>query len=175
MGYFYCSSQQRGLQTPENIVGSVIKPLSSLKVTDGMLPRCLEEYYDTNVGSGRPRLVDLTPLLSLTCRSFSKTFIVVDGFNELEEEVQQVMIGESKRFFKENSARLLVTSRPHTAQLGFYLHSAFSLKITGQTTDIQKFAKTRIKKDYKLQMIIAGDSSLAESVAAGIADRSPGQ
>lgn len=175
LGYIYCNRQQRGLQTPENIVGSLIKQMASLKIRGGMLPRFLEDYYDASVGSGRPRLIGLSSLLSLTCRSFSKVFIVVDGFDELEEEVQEVLIEESKRFFKQTSARLLISSRPHTPRLGFYLAPAFSLTITGQATDICKVVKSRIKKDYKLQMIIAGDSSLTEGVAASIADLSQGQ
>jgi hypothetical protein len=176
LGYIYCNSRKRGLQNPENIVGSLVKQIASLHISDGVLPKFLEEYYDSNVGFGRPPLVGLSSLLGTTCRAFSKVFFVVDGFDELGEEVQQVMISESKRFFKQSSAKLLVSSRPHTTQLEFYLgSSAFTLKITGQRTDIHKFVKSRMKRNLKLQRIIAGDSKLAENVAGDIADRSQGQ
>ena len=155
--------------TPENIVGSLIKQIISLDIKDGMLPAFIEEYYDTNVGTARPSLVGLSSLLSLACRSFSRVFIVVDGFDELEEDTQQVMIAVSEQFFEQNSARLLISSRPHTPRLGWYLSSAFALKVTGQATDIRKFVKSRIKENYKLRMIIAGDHSLSEKIAGDIA------
>jgi hypothetical protein len=175
LGYIYCNSQQRGVQTPENMVGSLIKQIASMKISDGLLPKFLEDYYDANVGSGRPRLVGLSSLLGLSCRSFPKAFFVVDGFDELEEEVQQVMVSESKQFFKQSSARLLLSSRPHTPGLNVYLHSAFSLKIVGQKSDIRKFVRSKMKRNYKLQMILGGDSSLAERVATDIAVRSQEQ
>jgi hypothetical protein len=112
---------------------------------------------------------------SLACRPFSKIFIVIDGFDELEEKAQEDLIQLSLEFFPTNSARLLISSRPHTPQLSFHLASAFCLKITGQATDIRKFVRSRFKKDYKLHMISAGDSSLAMSVAAEVSDRSHGQ
>jgi hypothetical protein len=175
VAYVYVNSQERGIQTPENIVGSLVKQIVSSNVNDGMLPSFIEEYYDANFGLGRPRLVGLSSLLNLACRPFSKVFLVVDGFDELGEETQQVMIEASKQFFKQCSARLMVSSRSHSAQLGWYLASAFALKITGKATDIRKFVKSRIKEDYKLQMIIAGDSSLTERVAADVSGRSQGQ
>ena len=100
---------------------------------------------------------------------------MVDGFDELSDEIQQVMINKSTQFFKQSSARLLISSRRHTPQLGRYLRSAFHLKITGKATDIRRVVKSRIKEEYKLQMVIAGDSSLTEKVAADIAERSQGQ
>lgn len=175
VGFFYCNSQQHGIQTPQHIVGTLIKQFASLKVSDGMLPRFLEEYYDTNVGLGRPQLVGLASLLSLTCRSFSKSFMIIDGFYELDGGVQRIMITESKRFFKRNSTRLLISSRPHSPQLASFLRSAFSLKITAQDADLRKVVKSRMKRDSMLQMITGGDSNLADSVAEKVANRSQGQ
>jgi hypothetical protein len=175
LAYIYCNSQQRGLQTPENLAGCLVKQMALLQIRDGSLPQVLEDYYDANVGSGRPRLVGLSSVLHLICRMFSKAFIVVDGFDELAQDTQQVMVNEAKNFFKQSSARLLLSSRPHTSQLSYYLSSAFSLKITAQSADVRKFVKTRLRKNYKLQMIIAGDTRLTESVATEIANRSQGQ
>lgn len=175
LGYVYCNSQQQGLQTPENIVGALIKQMASLKIRDGMLPSFLEEYYDTNVGSGPPRLVGLSSLLSLTCRSFSKTYIVIDGFDELQAEAQKTLIEASRRFFKQNSTRLLISSRPQIASLRRWLFLAFSLTITGQSDDIWKYVKSSIKKDDTLQMIIGEDSSLSKSVIEEVVKRSQGQ
>lgn len=175
LAFAYFNSQRRGILTPENIVGSLIKQIVSSDINDGKLPRFVDEYYDANVGSGKPSLIGLSSLLSLACRSFSRVFLVVDGFDELSEEIQQVMIIKSTQFFKQSAARLLISSRRHTPQLGWYLRSAFTLKITGKATDIRKFVRSRIKEDYKLQMVIEGDISLADKVAADIADRSQGQ
>lgn len=175
LAFAYFSIQKRGVMTPENIVGSLIKQIISSDVKDGMLPRFIEDYYDTNVGIARPSLVGLSSLLAMASRSFSRVFIVVDGVDELEEETQKVMIRLSKLFFRQNSARLLVSSRPHMPRLSRYLFPAFSLKITGQDTDIRKFVKSRIMEDFKLRMIIGGDHSLADKIARDIAVRSQGQ
>ncbi|OAF61513.1 hypothetical protein VC83_01953 [Pseudogymnoascus destructans] len=90
----------------QNLLASLLKQLLSVKGIK--LPETLEELHSSK---NYPTYSQLCRLLQLEAGRFSKTFIVIDALNELDEETQDKLLKILSELQTSFAIKLMVTSR----------------------------------------------------------------
>jgi len=98
-------------------------------------------------------------LLSTLLWLFEKSYIVVDGLDELEDEDQVTLL----KAFAILPTQILIISRPLVLCVD-YIPSAVTLSIEARNEDIEKFVKTKINNDPKLRRNIGSKPTLLQEV-----------
>jgi len=117
-------------------------------------------------GMSESKAVDvLTTLLRL----FEKSYIIVDGLDELEDEDQATLL----KAFAVLPAHILIISRPLVLCLD-YIPSAVTLSIEARNEDIEQFVRTKIDNDPKLRRNIGSKPTLLQEVVEGVKVKASG-
>ena len=122
----------------QNLLASLLKQL--LSVTDGQLPKTLEELHSSNT---YPSYSLLCRLLQSEVERFSKTFIIIDALNELNDATQDQLLRTltelqtSVTKLKPSVAiKLMITSR-NPYRILQYNTSAAELDIRARKEDLE--------------------------------------
>ncbi|KAF6749763.1 hypothetical protein DFP72DRAFT_912652 [Ephemerocybe angulata] len=102
-------------------------------------------------------------------RLFAKVFLVIDGLDEAEDNVKEVLL----RLLPSLGANVLITSRP----LDLYVHhlpNARHISIEARAEDIDRFVEVTVNSSSKLQSILNNDPALADKLKTCVRETSKG-
>ena len=139
LAYIYCDYRDQKEQTTENVLGAVLKQLLGLL---SEIPEAVSKLYAERVSQGKPlSLTDAVDLLGIACAQFSKIYVCLDAFDELEN-----LRGLLKQLRDSpHSMQIFVTSRHHVqVTVQEYLTEGQTICIEAHESDIQRFIEHEI-------------------------------
>jgi superfamily II helicase len=114
----------------QNLLASLLRQLLSVKGIH--LPETLEELHSSKT---YPTYSQLCRLFQLEAERFSKTFIIIDALNELDEETQDKLLKVLSELQSSFAIKLMVTSRDPYRILQYFT-SATELDIRATKEDL---------------------------------------
>jgi ankyrin repeat domain-containing protein 50 len=169
VAYFYCDYRDPDQQTAVNVVASLLKQLLMLQNTLPIPVTELFERYDRE--KMQAQLEELECIFSLACREFRRSYIVIDALDECDTRNRKSILGFLKKLGKW-SASVLVTSRPHSQDIGRSLCPCSEIIIEASDTDIRKYLAHKIDEDDDIADLL--DETLKQEVIRKIADGARG-
>lgn len=121
-----------------NLLASLLKQLLSDK--DGQLPETLEDLHSSKT---YPTYPQLCRMLQVEVKRFSKTFIIIDALNELDEDAQDNLLEIFSELQTSFAIKLMVTSRDSYRILQ-YIPSATELDIRATEEDLYLWMDERL-------------------------------
>ncbi|KAK4452241.1 ankyrin repeat-containing domain protein [Podospora aff. communis PSN243] len=167
VGYLYCNYKEAGHQTPEAMLGSLLRQVILHR---GCLPKDLE---DASTTANPPDLEMLSRVLAQEAEGHSKIFFVIDALDECSDSNMErtTLLGELE--ILPANFRILVTSR-HTRTMAENLRHATHIDISATADDVQRYVMTRVKKDLSAIPRLLSDKCLVEEIANAIVAKSEG-
>jgi hypothetical protein len=183
--YIFCDYQDRTRHTDENLFASLVKQSIMQQRTPTISSEAKALYSKCNDGQTSPSLEQYLDLLATSIGSFKRTFVVVDGLDELISSEGQIsnpqipfltiLIQLQRRLPKRCAFDLFITSRkirsieqqlPRSVGLEIVAHEEdIRLYLRSQIFDIQKF---RFAKD------VQADHSLADKIVKTLVSKAQG-
>ena len=108
-------------------------------------------------------------VLGLVVQHFQKTFVVVDGLDEMLDIEKATILNELKTL----QIHLLIFSRRMDAFMGF-LPAVTSFSIEARNGDIEAFVRDRISNNYRLHRLLQDDDTAIQEVVTKIQEKSCG-
>ena len=107
--------------------------------------------------------VELSDLLQIVVRGFSRVFIIIDALDECSEanSVREALVTENRKLLPHIS--LFVTSR-HIPSIQSSLSDAISLEIEPDDLDIKNYLQQRLENWKSLQSYIRKDANLKDMI-----------
>ncbi len=139
--YIYCNYKERLMQTPINMIASV---LSQLVRYQRFIPQPLRRHYDRYQKTGvRPDLNDLSSVLQDQLKLCSRAFIVVDALDEYSDmdAARETMVNVLRKL--QESANLMVTSRSLPSIIEKF-RTAIQIEIWAQEVDLRIYLEDEI-------------------------------
>jgi hypothetical protein len=156
--------------SPLNLFGSLLRQFVQRcsEIPDDVI----KFYKDHESSKERPLLVTYFVFLTRHLKTLSKSFLVIDGLdemlggsiaiNEFLSEVQQL----------KPTIRLLVTSRSHITHIARMFKDAAQFNICARDEDIRIYLQNRIEQEVHLKNVIQTDQTLQDSIINIILDKS---
>ena len=110
LAYIYFIHSQQTEQTPESILGSLLKQL--LQAQEGLpISKGLEDLYKKYFDEARPTFDQYSELLQFETRKHAKVFIVIDALDECTDDNREKLL-RALQTLRVN-VNFLFTSREH--------------------------------------------------------------
>lgn len=127
---------------------------------------CAYSGSQTTTLTGR----EVSDLLKVVVRRFTKVFILVDGLDEAADDVKDELLSVLISL----AANILLTSRPLDLFLTSHAPGALRVSIQAHATDIEIFVAGRVKMSARLQSIMRNKPDLLDRLIALIKETSRG-
>jgi hypothetical protein len=169
--YVYFSYKDAEIQTPTNIVASILQQLITLR--SDYLVDLKDLYTKHKKENTRPSLSDMMLLLQSVVFSFSKVFLVIDALDECSDadDVRSILLRELKKL--QSRLCLLVMSRP-IPDMEFMLEGAVRVTIEPSMTDIENYLQQRLEGTRSMQKHLADEPSLRDTIISRITQKIKG-
>ena len=174
VAYMYCFSEHHGIQTAETLVGALLKQIVLRKTVQGQLPKIVEGLYDKIGPKGKPSLRSLVQLLRNVTGLFAQVYIVVDGIDEVEDDLFRKLLNSALDMIPGNKTKFLISSRSHDYRISKYLNTGFKISVNAPEADVRKYLTHQIKRDESLEMIV-DDPLLVKNMISEISHQCGGQ
>lgn len=143
VAFFYCEySQASGTQTPEAILASFSYQL--LVQLKSIPQELMNTYQRHRRSSTRPDLTENMEILQKICTRFSKVWLLVDAFDELDPECGDDLIGVIETMMI--SARIMITSRPQSVDSENLEANTLRCTISAPSEDLTTVIRKRLGK-----------------------------
>ncbi|KAI9148367.1 26S proteasome non-ATPase regulatory subunit [Paramyrothecium foliicola] len=147
LAYIYFTYKDAELQTPVNIIASILQQLISQSPADA---HSLVNLHAQHVGENtRPSVGEIVSLLQDVFRRFSKVYVIVDALDECSDV---------------DDARPL----PDLEKL---LDDAIHIEVEASPTDIENYLGQRLESTRSIQIHLAQDSLLQETIVSVILEK----
>ncbi|RMJ16034.1 hypothetical protein CDV36_004270 [Fusarium kuroshium] len=169
--YLYCSYKEEGVQTPREMIGSLLKQVVQHKAA---LPDGLRHLYDKHArGKTPPKLDELARLLVQEVASLPFVFVVIDALDECPERgnTRDTLLTEIQKL--PQNARILITSR-YSPQIDERFDSVPHIDIRATDDDVKRYIEVRIEKESSLAKHVRSDPTLMEEIIKTVAKCSQG-
>ncbi|KAF5328527.1 hypothetical protein D9611_014368 [Ephemerocybe angulata] len=103
------------------------------------------------------------------CRALTKVFIVVDGLDEVDDDIKEALLETLPSL----GANLMIVSRPLDLFTS-YTPKAIFVNIQARTGDIELLVLHKINKSVSLKAILRGDSTLTKRLCDQVKEKSKG-
>jgi hypothetical protein len=169
--YIYCSYKEKDDQTAVNLIASLLQQLvqKSSAVSEEIV-----SLYDNHIKNGtRPVLGEVSKLLQLEVRRFSKVFVLIDALDECPESnsVRMSFLMEIRKL--PICIHLLVTSR-HTPTIEREFEKAARLEIRANDEDVKRYIKCRIEMEHQLVRLVKRYPALQGNIISTIVEKAKG-
>lgn len=167
VSYIYCDYKDEAQQTPENIVGVIIKDVVRKQPLSAGL---VEFYKDHKKANIRPTLPGLVRILRVEAGKLSSGFIVVDAVDELTDN------NRSRKTLLEILSDLvpylnvMVTSRPHV-NVTKRLPNVKSIQVAATSQDIRRYAENRLSSP-RFKALVKGSPDLPNRIVQMVDSKS---
>ena len=147
---FYCDFQSRGIQTPENVLGALIKQIVR---GSGAIPKETNSAFQkakSQIGGRGLRVPEALELLKAVLEPLDRAFICIDALDELlEKHLPQILRSLNTISQSLPAIRFFFTSRPHIkVEIRKYFPGGaqfFQVKSTKE--DIMRYVETMLDDD----------------------------
>jgi len=145
--YIYFDYNDSINQTAEKVIRCILKQfLSQMKD----IPEDVESLYDhSNRHSVTPDFRSLSSLVGVCLRSFSSSFLLLDGLDECNSLEMKKLVMSVKQFGA-RATKVFSTCRPHIANLEANFESTSSLEIIAHEDDIRNYLSHRMDEEWRL-------------------------
>ena len=171
MAYIYFSYKDSEIQTPVNILASIVQQLVRQRpkhcdAVKNLHTRCIRE-------NSRPSVGDVTATLEDVLLSFPKVYLVIDALDECteENEVRSILLTELKKF--QHHVSLIVMSRP-IPDIEDLLSGAVILSIEASPVDIRNYLEQRLASTRSVQKHFKEEPSLQTMIVSRIMEMMKG-
>ena len=164
--YIYCNYKERLMQTPVNMIGSLLVQLIRYK---RLIPKTLTRHYDRFHKTGaRPDLTELSSVLQEQLELCARAFIVADAIDEYSDKdaAREIMINMLRKL--QENANLIITSR-HLPSITEQFASATQIEIRAQEADLRIYLEDEVnslapcvRRKTELRELVVG--SIVEAV-----------
>ncbi|KAK6331278.1 hypothetical protein TWF730_004365 [Orbilia blumenaviensis] len=158
LGCVYCDYRDQTLQTPMNLLGSLLGQMLS---TLPDLPKEVIQLYRENHQGQKPlEQCDVESMLLDACKNLDKAYICVDAIDECQNK---------ESFLKSllkllPSAYIFITGRPHIpAIIDQHFGGALKITIEANKSDIKKFVAMKLDEDWARDKYLM-DEKLKEEI-----------
>ena len=155
----YCNHKDQHVQTPVNLVASLLKQL----IQEGHpVHDSLNSLYKRHgLRSTRPSLGEISEVIRQEFGLYKQIFIVVDALDECQEQN-----GNRARLIEElqkiSGVNLMITSRPHIDMQDTF-QDIIWLEIRASEDDLHSYINGRMRKD-RLAKHVKGHKDLQEDI-----------
>jgi hypothetical protein len=169
--YLYCSYKEEEVQTPPNMLGSLLKQLVQRR---SALPDDVRGLYDKHIRrQTHPTLDELSLLLVQEASAYSLVFVVIDALDECPERGNKRASLLKEVHKLPHNARILVTSR-YSSTIQETFGNVPQIEIRATDHDIKQYVETRIGKETSLAKHCRASPALAEEITETIVQNSRG-
>jgi len=147
---FYCDFQSQKTQTPENVVGALVKQIICAL---GAIPTEIERAFRESrghVGGRGLRVNEVLELLKACLVPLDRAFICIDALDELQVNKVPILLGSLHDVSRScPGVRFLFTGRSHIeAEIRIYFPGAAQfLEITPTREDIMRYVEKKLDDD----------------------------
>ena len=166
----YLSHQNQNVQTPTNLLASVLKQIIQ---QEHNTPDSLQRLYQSrSPKSTRPSLDGIASILREASDRFERIFVVVDALDEYDDSdgSREMFLAELQSLGKIN---ILVTARPHVC-IENPLKPLASLEVRAVDDDLGNYVKGRLKQHSRLAKHVKEHANLLEDIIRTIVDNAHG-
>ncbi len=170
MIYLYCSYKEEETQTPENMVGSLLKQLVQNRA---VLPGDVRNLYTKHFSKKtRPRLDEFARLLVQEVTTSSLVFVVIDALDECPERgnTRARLLTEIQKL--PQNARVLITSR-YSSMIEERFGNVPQIDIRATDDDFKRYVEARIE-EASLAKHVRSSSEIMEEITKTVVQTSQG-
>ena len=163
ISYVYCSYKYEAIQTPANMIASILQQIltKSTFVSDGL--RALYDHHEPKKTG--PTIEELSVQLQAYVCNLEKSFVVIDALDECPIVKRQEFLSHLR--ILQPALNLMITTRPADhIKNGF--PEAACVEIRAKDTDIQSYCEAKIRSDHRLDLV-RNDADLMNLVINTIA------
>jgi Cdc6-like AAA superfamily ATPase len=142
VAYLYCNVGQQSQQTPEGLLGSILKQLVR---GQSPFPKDIKDLYDRHKDKpSRPVLKEISDVLQSVISPDSRTFIIIDALDECQNHdgCRDSLLSEVFTLQDKTRLNIFATSRPQEVQAKF--STSIVLEIRATDRDIETYLDGRI-------------------------------
>ncbi|KAI9774836.1 MAG: hypothetical protein M1840_000052 [Geoglossum simile] len=166
VAFLYCDYQDQSFQTASSLIANLVKQFVLLKDT---FFKPLEELYENlTQGKMKPNLKDLESLILSICKTFGRSYIVIDALDECSPDQRKLLLTVIRNF-QRASIKIFVTSRQHAQDVerAFSGHARIEIKAT--EPDLRAYIEHQIEDDEDLMDLLPEDLRvrIVSTIAAG--------
>ncbi|RYP78164.1 hypothetical protein DL769_003245 [Monosporascus sp. CRB-8-3] len=169
--YLYCSYKEEEVQTPQNMIGSLLKQIIQHRAA---LPADVRGLYNKHHRKKTyPKLDELARLLVGEIKTYSFIFVVIDALDECPErgDHRGRLLAEIQKL--PQNARILITSR-YSPKIEERFENAPHIDIRATDEDIKRYIEARIEKERSLAKHVHSNPALMEEITKTIVKSSQG-
>ena len=147
---FYCDFQSQKMQTPENVLGALVKQIVRGKETVPTEIAAAFQKANNQVGGRGLRIPEALGLLNAAVASFGRAFICIDALDEFSEKHLPKLLRPLHAISQScPGIRFFFTGRPHIEiEIGkCFSQSARCLRIKPAREDIMRFVEMMLDED----------------------------
>jgi hypothetical protein len=153
LAYFYCDFKDSILQTPTNLLGSII---GQLIVQENDLPEIVQSFYNKfRSRREKPSLEELFDLLRNLLYETDgdcRTYIALDALDECDDRTELLDLLRKMQLLSDLKVNFLITSRKESdMEESFCGLPFFSIKEDDIAADVELYVTAEIAKEKKLR------------------------
>ncbi|KAI9853123.1 MAG: hypothetical protein M1824_001536 [Vezdaea acicularis] len=171
IAFIYFDYKEEAIQTPLNIVSSLLKQLlqNRVKLCSDLKPFCNRHWRQNT----RPSLSEISKVLQNVLTSHDRVFVVIDALDECPEKdgIRATFLRWLKDLVKNMS--MVVLSRPNV-HIDQEFKGVTRLEIRATEEDIVTYLEDRIQHNVSLQRSIKKDPHLKSLIIETITEKSQG-
>ena len=167
--YFYFDFVDQHLQTPINLLGSLLRQLASQA---RKFPQSLDHFYQRfKEDEAHGSTFELLLVLKGVCQRFERCFIIIDAFDECQKcyraEILRIL-----NDLKSAPAQIFVTSRPHTHDIKLHFKDTEHIKVSASEIDIRTYCLRMIDGNDETRELV--DDALRDEITESISQNAQG-
>lgn len=169
--YLYCSYKEEEAQTPQNMIGSLLKQVVQHRAT---LPADVRALYNKHLQKKTyPKLDELARLLVQEVNAYSRIFVVVDALDECPERgnIRGRLLAEIQKL--PQNARILITSR-YSPKIEERFENFPHIDIRATDEDVKRYIEARIEKEKSLARHVRSNQALMEEITKTVVESCQG-
>lgn len=169
IAYIYFDYKEQSLQTPINVLASLVKQLVS---QIPYVPTEVEVWHG-NIGYRAPTYEDLYTGLLATLKSFTRVFFVFDALDECDQITQREGLLPLFQRMGKSGINLFLTSREYPDDIRHSLRNAAKIELVPKNEDITAYIESKIDGNIRASRLVQ-QGQLKDKVLSEVLDCSKG-
>ncbi|KAH7176955.1 hypothetical protein EDB81DRAFT_676006 [Dactylonectria macrodidyma] len=177
VGYFFCTHRDKRTQQSSNILSSLC---SQLALQDEAAYAFLESYHDelrSNLHlQGEPEPERLIGILHQMCSSFSQVYLIIDGLDECDDQVETNLKNLVSLAVREDQEKISIAllSRDEL-QIRHQVKSDFRcIELEAHTEDIQLYVASELEQRINSRKLRLRDMTLKDQIMVKLVEGAKG-
>ncbi len=97
---------------------------------------------------------------------FEYVFLLLDAFDECDNDQQEAMLSLIHQFKSQSSIRIMLASQPHLQKLGTLSECAITINLSASDSDVRTYLSFRLERERFLSQGLK--SKIVEKVGQGV-------